>query len=304
MEDKGAFKVLDEHEILKLSEQPHLFTQYNWVFNPNSESTPFRVITNTSAINCGTTISIEQLTPQKILNPMLNSLVRFSMYAVPLCADVASAYHCLLVDNQTALLRLFFWFHDVEGRLERGKVYQQTTQAFGDTAAAFCLEVAILKYIVAYAVLSVSKYILEYIRYSDNILYSFETQEEYRKVKKDLEESFAKFSLPLKYLISSTEYEPKMMEDPKRGPSRIEKTMGLLWDVIDDTITALPRYNLHGSSRGKATGPDLVEGRRNNEYVHHSNDIFEAISPNIFEVGQFTTGSLNKSNQDISLTLL
>ena len=153
----------------------------------------------------------------------------------------------------------FFWFHDVEGRLERGKVYQQATQAFGDTAAAFGLEVAILKYIVAYAVLSVSKYILEYIRYSDNILYSFETQEEYRKVKKDLEESFAKFSLPLKYLISSTEYEPKMMEDPKRGPSRIEKTMGLLWDLIDDTITALPRYNLHGSSRGKATGPDLVD---------------------------------------------
>ena len=95
---------------------------------------------------------------------MLNSLVRFSLYSVPLCADVASPYHCLLVDSRTALLHLFFWFHDVEGRLERGKVYQQATQAFGDTAAAFRLEVAILKYIVAYAVLSVSKYILEYIR--------------------------------------------------------------------------------------------------------------------------------------------
>ena len=125
MEDKGAFKVLNEQEILKLGEQPHLFTQYNWVFNPNSESTPFRVITNTSAINSGTTISIEQMTPQKILNPMLNSLVRFSLYSVPLCADVASAYHCLLVDSQTALLRLFFWFHDVGGKLERGKVFQQ-----------------------------------------------------------------------------------------------------------------------------------------------------------------------------------
>ena len=29
--------------------------------------------------------------------------------------------------------------------------------------------------------------------------------------------------------------------------------------MIDDTITALTRYNLHGSSRGKATGPDLVD---------------------------------------------
>ena len=39
----------------------------------------------------------------------------------------------------------------------------------------------------------------------------------------------------------------------------MKKTMGLLWDVIDDTITALPRYNLHSSSRGKATGPDLAD---------------------------------------------
>ena len=106
MEDKGAFRVLNEQEILNLGELPHLFTQYNWVFNPNSESTPFRLITNTSAINSGTTISIEQMTPQKILNPMLNSLVRFSLYSVPLCADVASAYHCLLVDSQTAPLFL------------------------------------------------------------------------------------------------------------------------------------------------------------------------------------------------------
>ena len=83
---KGAFKTLNEEEILELGDKPHLFTQYNWVHNPTSQSTPFRVITNTSAINSGTTISIEQMTPTKILNPMLNSLVRFSLYQVPLCA--------------------------------------------------------------------------------------------------------------------------------------------------------------------------------------------------------------------------
>ena len=64
MENKGAFKVLNEDEIMKLGGLPHLFTQYNWVFNPNSESTPFRLITNTSAINSGTTISIEEMTPR------------------------------------------------------------------------------------------------------------------------------------------------------------------------------------------------------------------------------------------------
>ena len=49
------------------------------------------------------------------------------------------------------------------------------------------------------------------------------------------------------------------MENPKRGPNRIEKTMGLPWDIVEDTITALQRYNLHGSNRGKSIGPDLVD---------------------------------------------
>ena len=133
MISKGAVQQLGEKEILELAEKPHLFTQYNWVHNPGSQSTPFRVITNTSAINSGTTVSIEQMSPSKILNPMTNALVRFSLYQVPLCADIAAAYHNILVDGQTALLRLFYWFHDPRGRLERVRVFKQATQAFGDT---------------------------------------------------------------------------------------------------------------------------------------------------------------------------
>ena len=66
MISKGAFQQLGEKKILELAEKPHLFTQYNWVHNPGSQSTPLRVITNTSAINSGTTVSIEQMSPSKI----------------------------------------------------------------------------------------------------------------------------------------------------------------------------------------------------------------------------------------------
>ena len=138
------------------------------------------------------------MSPSKILNPITNALVRFSLYQVPLCADIAAAYHNILVDGQTALLRLFYWFHDPRGRLERGKVFKQATQAFGDTSAAFGLEVAILKYVVAAALMLVTKYILEYVRYSDNILYSFQTLEEFHQVRRDMEESFTQYNLPPK----------------------------------------------------------------------------------------------------------
>ena len=113
------------------------------------------MITNPSSIHSGTTISMEQMSPSKVLNPMTNSLVRFSLYPVPLCADIAGAYHCILVDNQTSLLRLFMWFHDLD-KLERGRVFKQQTQAFGDTSASWGLEVGILKFVVTAAVLLVT----------------------------------------------------------------------------------------------------------------------------------------------------
>ena len=104
MVKKGAFVQLSGEEILELAETPHLFTQYNWVFSPGNTSTPFRMITNTFTINGGTTVSVEQMTPSKVLNPMTNSLNRFSLYEVPLCGDIAGAYHCILVDHQPPYL--------------------------------------------------------------------------------------------------------------------------------------------------------------------------------------------------------
>ena len=63
MVEKGAFVQLSAEEILELAKTPYLFTQYNWVVSPGSASTPFRIITNTSSINGGTTVSVEQMSP-------------------------------------------------------------------------------------------------------------------------------------------------------------------------------------------------------------------------------------------------
>ena len=35
--------------------------------------------------------------------------------------------------------------------------------------------------------------------------------------------------------------------------------MGILWNVVSDTVLALPKYNLHGSCRGRLLGPELIE---------------------------------------------
>ena len=74
-----------------------------------------------------------------------------------------------------------------------------------------------------------------------------------------MEESFTRYNLPLKYLITSVEWDPNVLGNRKRGPNKIEKTMGLLWDIVEDTIMALPRYNLYSTNHGKSLWPDLTE---------------------------------------------
>ena len=83
--------------MLYLANHPHLFTFFNWVYNGNSASTPYRMISNTSNISSSSTISTKQLSPHQILNPQENGLVHFQLHEVPMAADVKGAYHTILV---------------------------------------------------------------------------------------------------------------------------------------------------------------------------------------------------------------
>ena len=197
MVKKECFKEMTTEEIMHLEKTPHHCTFYNWVHNPNSNSTPFRMISNTSAVSSCTTISTEQLAPTNVLNPQENGIIRLCLFPVPLCGDVAGAYHTIGVDKASSLLRIFFYYWDPP-ECRRPRLFTQTSQSFGDTSAAQGMEVAVLKFVVAVAGLMITKFILEAIRYSDNLMSSFKTEEEYSQVKEDLIKSFNTYSMNLK----------------------------------------------------------------------------------------------------------
>ena len=258
MIQKGNFVELDDQEILGLGNQTHNFTLYNYVFNGHSSSTPYRMISNTSSVSSGTTISTEMISPDQSLNNMEGSLVRFRLHAVPLCGDIRSAYHCVRVDLKSSFLRLFFWWHDLP-TCKRSRIFRQVTQSFGDTAASAGLEVAILKYVAASCKLEVDRFLTEFVRYADNIVYSFATLDEFLASKQDLDNAFSTFSLPLKYIISSCQHDPEALAHQDRGSDPVERLLGLNWNLLQDSVTALPDFNLHGTARGAKLGKDLIE---------------------------------------------
>ena len=123
---KKCFKELSGEDMMRLAETSHNFTFYNWVHNSSSAITPFRMISNTSSVSSCTTISTEQLSPTNVLNPQEHGLIRFCLYAVPLCGDVAGAYHTIDVDVASSYLRLFFYFWDLPG-CSKPRIFRQTS---------------------------------------------------------------------------------------------------------------------------------------------------------------------------------
>ena len=81
------------------------------------------------------------------------------------------------------------------------------SQDFGDLPAATGLETGILKFVLRAAIHPVSRFILESIRYSDNIMYSLKSRKEIEEVKEDLTQSLEKYSIGLKYSISSKQFD-------------------------------------------------------------------------------------------------
>ena len=84
----------------------------NYVENPNSSRTHFRLVCNTSNSHSQTTMSVEQMTPDSVLKNMEAGLIRFQLFSVPLVAYIQGAYWNIAVDAQTALLRLMHYFID------------------------------------------------------------------------------------------------------------------------------------------------------------------------------------------------
>ena len=90
-------------------------------------------------------------------------------------------------------------------------------------------------------------------------MHSTETLQEYVEIKEDLEASFSKYSMDLKYVITSLEHDPSVLDNQSRGPQVEERLLGLNWDLRTDTVSAKPRYNLFGTARGAILGPNLED---------------------------------------------
>ena len=133
-------------------------------------------------------------------------------------------------------------------------IYKRERMDFGDKAAATSLELSHHKYIVKACIIAISIYILSQIRYSDNVLSSFKTQEEMYAVKEDIIQAYKKYNMELKYIKTASKYKEKPNDDDGE-----EVLLGMKYNPKEDTISPNINLSIYAKKRGKPQGPGIEE---------------------------------------------
>ena len=257
----GCFEKLTEDEIKNLEHTPHYFTMGNMVYNENSSSTSVRFVNDTARPIKGqmASVSTSNYCPRKVLNDMYKTITRFLLYETGYSSDVKGAYRGVKCTYNDSFLRLYVWFDDLNDPDGSVIILRRKSLDFGDGHASASLEIGCNKFVAGWVKLEISKMIIRNFRYADNNLYSFKDKLLYFLVKKDIEEAFAKFSLPLKYTITNLDVDPTITAQFKLFDGHIERQMGLNWDIASNTILPSVTLNIHGKKRGKRIGENLDE---------------------------------------------
>ena len=255
--DQGTLKRLSPEEVEGLSTTPHFCTHHGVVYKPDSISSSVRLVNNTSVLVKGaaTNLSIESPPVSRYLNSMVDCIIHFLLYDVPLCADLKSAYRQLIVDDTTARLRLLVYFEDPPA-CTKPIFYLRTTFDFGDAAAGVFLEIAERKIVAGRCSQFDTIALIRDRRYVDNLNDSYRLPVYYHLVKEEMIRAHESVHLPVKEVLTTTKVEPDVMTKNNRPDSKVI-TMGLSWDMITDTITPNIYLTRFPKKRGKPLGTSL-----------------------------------------------
>ena len=255
--DQGTLKRLSPEEVENLSNTPHFCTHHGVVYKPDSISSSVRLINNTSVLVKGaaTNLSIECPPVTKYLNSMVDCIVHFLLYDIPLCADLKSAYRQLVVDEITSRLRILVYFEDPPV-CSKPIYYLRSTFDFGDSVAGVFLEIAERKVVAGRCSLPDTIALIKDRRYVDNLNDSYRLPVYYHLVKEEMVRVHESVHLPVKEVLTTTKVEPDVIEKNNRPDSKVI-TMGLTWDMVSDSITPNIYLTRFPKRRGKPLGTSL-----------------------------------------------
>ena len=253
----------EEIERYKASGKPIHYVAHHAVFNSHSQSTPVRLVLDTSIKNMYTGPSLNQLIAKgpSSLNLIFNVLIKWRSYEYALIYDVSKMYHQFMTGEAEFFLRLVTW--KLEGD-DEWRVWGHNTIAMGDLPAVTYVELGMM--LIADAGRHIDAVAAQQIvddRYVDDGAGGGDKEQVMRMRGSYTIDEQGNFTSDgtLSQLLGLASMKPKMIvisgDDDPQLIAKVGKVLGVSWHPTQDTISYHFVFTLHQKRGAQKTGPDL-----------------------------------------------
>ncbi|CAB3998608.1 Hypothetical predicted protein [Paramuricea clavata] len=266
------------YEEVKSWTGPVFYISHLAVVNPHSNSTPVRIVFNSSQTHKGVSLNACLAKgPDSYMNNLVGILLRWREERVALIGDIRKMFNSVYLKALEQHCHRFLWRDLQQHRPPDIYVIQRVNM--GDTPAPAISTEAFYKTAELYREVSPqAANLLKHSSYVDDLIDSRPSKPDALKIAKEAEDILAKGGFAVKCWQFSGETQPRVKEEllkldlPEKsvessdqglimlkGTDENLRVLGLGWNPKQDTITYEVTLNFSSKRRGVRTGPNLLE---------------------------------------------
>ena len=269
--DRGVAREISTEELenWKRDGKPHYYTAHQMVVQPASQSTPIRVVFNSSQLCRGTSLNKSLDLGPDILSNLHGVLLRFRADEVAGQGDISKMFYSVRIKLEDQMMQLFVWKWKGEDRIRTFAMCRlimgnkpSTAQSGIGLRETAKLKDYEMKYPIAYKALWENTYV-------DNTLHTEPNTEKMAEAINQIEYVAAKGGFFYKaWTVSGQNVTQQLIRSciSQSGTVEEEKTLGAFWDVKEDKLFI----------KAKIEGPDKT--------VKQDSDCFKSVNTVISQV--------------------
>ena len=240
--ERGHISFFDDYH---KNTSPQLFIFQNFMLKESSSSHACRPVSNSGTKNrSGHDLNSMTLAGPNFMCNGAAVFLSFRLLPVGIILDISRCFRSLVTDEQTNLLRLFYWYRKKDDPNSLAIMrYERVT--YGDRPAQCLLEISFRTIVSPECKLEVSKSIIANSRIVDDCCGSLQSQDEADHTIADITQAFGKFSFSIKHAFKTGDD-----VDP-------QGVLGMLWSPKSDLLSVTTVLNIHSKRRGKSSGLPL-----------------------------------------------
>ena len=260
MLNRGVARKITEKESKEYT-GPIFYVSHHEVMKPESSSTPYRIVFNSSAKFHNHTLNDYWVKGPDLLNNMLGILLRFRENRVAVAGDVRKMYHSVNISELDQHTHRFLWRGMDESR--KPDIYMMTAVSFGDKRAGTIAPLALRKTAEYSSDIypDATKMIIKNT-YVDDVIDSFDNIQKADQVTSEADEILAKGGFTMKGWIKSTsannEARQLVIATDENDGDVVSKVLGVVWNSKFDVLEFKAKLNFSPKRRNQRIEADLT----------------------------------------------